>query len=110
MGKIFILQKDYLSVISKKPFPIKSGAEFWETGDFYVLNGEGFMFPKEAVEYNSSWFKLKKEEKIEVNVFYSERPCQPMDEHTITIKSNIEIPPEKYEAVKEAIEYVLNQK
>ena len=100
----YILQKDLPN--------LNVGAEFiWDNEKrlyVYAVDPSYQSFTALIVE-SSQWFAPKKEEKIEIEVLGNiTLNFVNSAEKGLFIKSSHTIPPEKYEAVKKAIEFVLN--
>jgi hypothetical protein len=101
MSKVYILKKDLPMVPKGTEIKPLSALAY----GFRLENGCHIEWVNDCVENNLEWFKLK-EDKIEVFQLapYSE---QLADKKHYVIGLTSEIPTEKYQSVKQAIEFVL---
>lgn len=104
-NRIFVLQKK----VATMDLTAEAGleGELKENGKVWFDNGRFFYTIQQVEKYLGEWFIEKKEERIELMELKAYRFIgnQRVPENTF-----IMFPAEKYQAIREAIEFVLNDK
>lgn len=106
---VYILNKDTPTEKAGVEYVWHSGMEGCVVTQPNGMIGQGKIYTKETVENNPEWFSIKKEDKVKVT-FFTEQVGLGVDDLSYKFKVSAKsIPPEKYDAIRKAIEFIINK-